>query len=134
MVLTAATTVVVGLAAELLIFGTILSFAQIALINEHTAPLLVAGVFATLLLPLAARLRAYGVEYLHFETHEGAFNRFVEPPESWSSAILTLLDAEALRGRELETSCASSRKRPGRSSARIAAARRRPGCRRIATS
>jgi len=94
-------TVILGLSAELLIFGTIFSFDHVILINEHTARLLVLGVFAGFNYPLIARLRKYGVENLHFEIHESALNRFMEPPESWSNVILALLDETAQRSSEL---------------------------------
>ena len=94
-------TVILGLSAELLIFGTIFSFDGIILITEQTAPLLVLGIFAGFNFPVVAKLRKYGVENLHFEIHESALNRFMEPPESWSNVILTLLDETALRSHEL---------------------------------
>lgn len=102
MVLLIIDTVILGLAIELLVFGTICSLDNILLINEHTAPLLLYGVFASIGLPLMMRFWDYGVENLNFEIHEAAMNRFVDPPESWSSVILALLDDTAARSHELE--------------------------------
>jgi hypothetical protein len=96
-----ANTVILGLSAELLVFGTISSFNHIVLIDGHTAPLLLFGVFALFNFPVVAKLRKYGVEHLNFEIHESAINRFMEPPESWSNVILALLDETALRSNEL---------------------------------
>ncbi len=101
MVLMVINTVIFGLAAELLIAGVIFAFANILLINEHTAPLLVMGVFAILNFPLVAKLRELGVENLNFALHEGALNRLMNPPESWSNLILALVDDTAARSNEL---------------------------------
>jgi len=101
MLLMMANTVVIGLSAELLVFGVVFSFDHVILINARTAPLLLFGVFATLNFPVVVKLRKYGVEYLNFEIHEGALNRFVEPPEAWSNVILALLDETALRSNDL---------------------------------
>jgi hypothetical protein len=101
MVLMVAHTVVLGLSAELLVFGTAFSFYHLALLNEHTAPFLVLGVFAVLTFPVVVKLREYGVENLNFEIHEHALNSWVEPPESWSDVMLTLLDETAQRSNEL---------------------------------
>jgi hypothetical protein len=101
MLLMAANTVIFGLAVELLVFGTVFSFSRVMLINGHTAPFLVLGVLATFNFPLVFKLRQYGVENLNFEIHENALNRFIDPPESWSTVILTLLDETALRSHEL---------------------------------
>ena len=101
MLLMTATTVVLGLSAELLIFGTVLSFDHIVLIDERSAPFLVLGLFATLNFPLVIKLRQYGVQNLNFEIHEHALNQFVTPPETWSNAILALLDETALRSDKL---------------------------------
>ena len=95
MILMTVNTIVLGLAVELLVFGTILSFSEILLINAKTAPMLVCGVFALLNFPLVARLRIYGVENLNFELHETALNRMMTPPESWSNTIMALLDEAA---------------------------------------
>jgi hypothetical protein len=95
-------TVVLGLAIELFVFGTLFSFGNILLINEHTAPLLVWGVFGTFTFPLVMKFWDYGVENLNFEIHECAINRLVEPPQAWSNAILALLDESADRSAELE--------------------------------
>jgi hypothetical protein len=102
MVLMAINTIVLGLAIELLVFGTILSFGEILLINSQTAPLLVCGVFAILNYPLVARLRIYGVENLNFELHETALNKMMTPPESWSNTIMALLDEAAAESGKLE--------------------------------
>jgi hypothetical protein len=101
MVLLVIDTVIIGLAIELFVFGTICSFNNILLINEHTAPLLLFGVFATIAFPLVMKFWEYGVENLNFEIHEAAMNRWVEPPESWSTVILALLDETALRSHQL---------------------------------
>ncbi|HEX4140188.1 MAG TPA: hypothetical protein VHY09_07555 [Candidatus Methylacidiphilales bacterium] len=102
MVLMAINTIVLGLAVELFVFGTILSFGEILLINSQTAPLLVCGVFALLNFPLVARLREYGVANLNFELHEMALNRMMTPPESWSNTIMALLDEAAAESGKLE--------------------------------
>ena len=102
MVLMVADTVILGLAMELFVFGTIFSFADILLINERTAPFLVVGIFAMLIFPIVVRLREYGVENLNFLVHEAALNRIMTPPESWSNLILTLLDETAARANNLE--------------------------------
>ena len=101
MLLLTATTVVIGLSAELLIFGTLLSFGHIALIDARSAPFLVLGVFATLNFPLVVKLHEYGVQNLNFEIHEQALNQFADPPESWSNAIAVLLDETTLRSDKL---------------------------------
>lgn len=102
MILMTVNTIVLGLAVELLVFGTILSFSEILLINAKTAPMLVCGVFALLNFPLVARLRIYGVENLNFELHETALNRMMTPPESWSNTIMALLDEAAGQSDKLE--------------------------------
>ena len=101
MLLMMATTVVFGLSAELLIFGTILSFDHIFLIDARSAPFLVLGVFATLNFPLVVKLREYGVQNLNFEIHEHALNQLTTPPEAWSNAIVALLDETAERSGKL---------------------------------
>jgi hypothetical protein len=102
MVLMSINTIVLGLAIELFVFGTILSFNAVLLINSQTAPLLVCGVFALLIFPLVARLRIYGVENLNFELHETALNKMMTPPESWSNTIMALLDEAAAESGKLE--------------------------------
>ena len=52
--------------------------------------------------PLMARLWDYGVDNLHFELHESALNKMVEPPDSWSDSVLALLDEHAQTSNELE--------------------------------
>jgi len=101
MLLMTANTVVLGLSAELLIFGLILSLDHIFLIDAHSAPFLVFGVFATLNFPLVMKLREYGVQNLNFEIHEHALNQMVIPPESWSDTIMALLDETAFRSEKL---------------------------------
>ena len=96
-----ANTVIVGLSVELLVFGVIFSLSHIILLDQHTAPFLALGVFATLNLPIVAKFREYGVENLHFDLHEGSLNKFMTPPESWSDLILTLLDETALTSHRL---------------------------------
>ena len=95
-------TIIAGLAAELFIFGVALASNQIALINQSTAPLLFMGVLAMMGFPLMARLWDYGVDNLHFELHESALNKMVEPPDSWSDSVLALLDEHAQTSNELE--------------------------------
>ena len=102
MVLMSINTIILGLAIELFVFGTILSFNEVLLINSQTAPLLVCGIFALLIFPLVARLRIYGVENLNFELHETALNRMMTPPESWSNTIMALLDEAAAESGKLE--------------------------------
>ena len=101
MVLMVANTVVLGLSAELLVFGVALSFYNIFLIDQHNAPFLGVGVFAALNFPLVVRLRRYGMENLNFELHESALNQLMTPPESWSNCILALLDNTAARSNDL---------------------------------
>jgi hypothetical protein len=102
MILMTVNTIVIGLAIELLVFGVILSFAEVMLINSQTAPLLVCGVFAILNFPLVAKLREYGVANLNFELHEATINQMVTPPESWSNTLLALLDEAAETSTKLE--------------------------------
>ena len=102
MVLMAVNTIVLGLAVELFVFGTILSFGEILLINSQTAPLLLCGIFALLIFPLVARLREYGVANLNFELHEHALNKLMTPPESWSNTIMALLDEASAESGKLE--------------------------------
>jgi len=102
MLLMTANTIVLGWAIELFVFGILFSFYQIVLINEHTAPVLVLGIFALFNVSFIARLRKYGVANLNFELHENAFNALFEPPGAWSESILTLLDESAQRSSQLE--------------------------------
>ena len=102
MVLMMANTIIVGLSVELLVFGLAFSLYHIFLIDEHTAPLLGYGVFATFNLPLIVRLRRFGLDNLNFELHENALNQMMTPPEAWSNSILTLLDENGARSNELE--------------------------------
>ena len=46
MVLMVANTAILGLSAELLVFGAIFSIYHLTVIDEHSAPLLLLGVFA----------------------------------------------------------------------------------------
>ncbi len=59
------------------------------------------GIFAVLNFPLVVRLRQYGMENLHFELHERALNGMFEAPETWSNAIVGLLDETGARSNEL---------------------------------
>ena len=102
MVLMTANTVVLGWAIELFVVGTVFSFYQIMLINAHTAPLLVYGIFALFNTAVVAKLHAYGVANLNFELHERSINALVEPPASWSDNILAFLDESAALSNELE--------------------------------
>ncbi len=102
MLLMTANTVVLCWALELLVFGLIFSFYQIILIDQHTAPMLIYGIFALFNTAFVARLRKYGVANLNFELHERSLNAFFETPESWSNSILTLLDESAALSNELE--------------------------------
>ena len=102
MVLMSVNTIVLGLAIELFVFGTILSFGDFLLINSQTAPLLVWGIFAILLFPVVAKMREYGVANLNFEIHEAALNQIMTPNESWSNVILTFLDETAANSNKLE--------------------------------
>ncbi len=97
-----ANTVVLGWAIELLVFGIALSCYRIVLINEHTAPMLVYGIFATFNLALISRLRTFGVQNLNFELHERAFIAMVEPPPAWSNSLMVLLDESSELSNELE--------------------------------
>jgi len=102
MFLMTANTVVIGWALELFIFGIIFSFYRIVLITEHTAPLLLLGIFATFNIAIVSRLRKYGVANLNFELHERALNALVIPPASWGDPIRSLLDETSERSNELE--------------------------------
>ncbi|MCE0498012.1 MAG: hypothetical protein LV481_08725 [Methylacidiphilales bacterium] len=97
-----ANTAVLGLAIQLLVFGPVFLLMNLVLINEHSAPLLVLGVFASFNLPIVMKFREYGVEHLHFEAHEGALDALMNPPEPWNNLILTLLDETALRSHKLD--------------------------------
>ncbi len=97
-----ANTIVLGWAIELFVVGILFSFCQIMLINEHTAPLLLLGIFALFNFSFVARLREYGVAHLNFELHERTINAFVEPPQSWSDSIMNLLDESSQLSNELE--------------------------------
>ncbi len=96
-----ANTAVLGLAFELLFFGMFLSFYHIILIDEHTAPFLVVGIFAVLNFPVVVRLRQFGMDNLHFELHERALNGMFDTPETWSNNIVGLLDETGARSNEL---------------------------------
>lgn len=95
-------TVVLGWAIELLVVGSLLSFYQVVLINEHTAPLLVGGIFAIFNVAVISRLWECGRQNLNFEIHERAFNAVVELPPSWSNSLLVLLDESTKYSHELE--------------------------------
>ena len=97
-----ANTIVLGWAIELFVVGILLSFYQIALINEHTAPLLVYGIFALFNFAWIARLWQCGAQNLNFEIHERAFNGLVELPPTWSNSLLVLLDESSKYSNELE--------------------------------
>jgi ABC-type multidrug transport system fused ATPase/permease subunit len=97
-----ANTIVLGWAIELFVLGILLSFYQIALINQYTAPLLLCGVFAVFNFALISRLWDCGVQNLSFELHERAFNAMVELPPSWSNSLLVLLDESTKYSNELE--------------------------------
>jgi len=100
MLLMVANTVLIGLSVELLVFGIILSFSQVTLIDERTIPFLVVGFIAALNFPLVAKLHNLGVLYLHFEIHENILN---SASESWATLIMTLLDDEtSLKSQQLE--------------------------------
>ena len=96
-----ANTAVLGLAFELLFFGVFFSFYNIILIDAHTAPFLVVGVFSVAMFPLVVRLRQFGMDNLHFELHEKALNGMFEAPEKWSHAFIGLLDETSERSNEL---------------------------------
>jgi hypothetical protein len=103
MVLMIANTAILGLAAELLFFGLLFSCYNIILIDQHTAPFLVVGIFATLNLALVVRLRQFGMENLNFALHERALNELFDVPETWSNGIVGLLDETGSRSNELIT-------------------------------
>ena len=96
-----ANTIIVGLSVELLVFGLAFSLYHVFLIDQHNAPFLGAGVFATLNLPVILRLRQYGMENLNFELHEHALNQLMTPDESWSNVIMAMLDEHGARSNEL---------------------------------
>jgi hypothetical protein len=99
MVLMIANTVMIGLSAELLIFGALMSFYNVTLIDSGTLPFLTIGFIAALNFPLVAKLHGLGVTHLNFEIHE---NMMGKVSESWESLILTLLDETALQSRRLD--------------------------------
>ena len=101
-ILMTANTVVLGWAIELFVLGIFLSFYQIILINEHTAPLLVGGIVAIFNLAFISWLWECGAQNLNFKVHERAFNAIVEIPPTWSNSILVLLDESAKYSNELE--------------------------------
>jgi hypothetical protein len=96
-----ATTVLVGLSVELLIFGGLLSFYNISLLNDQSLEFLLYGGAAALNFPLVFKFRAYGMAHLNFELHEGEIDRMVLPPEFMGNYLLALFDAPALRSQEL---------------------------------
>ena len=98
-ILLMATTIMIGLSIELLVFSGILSLSQVTLIDEHTLPFLAFGFIAALNFPLVIKLHDLGVAYLHFEIHENIMN---SASESWENMILALLDETALKSRQLE--------------------------------
>lgn len=99
MILMMANTIMVGLSVELLVFGFILSFNHVTLINSGTLPFLAMGLAAALCLPIVIRLHELGVAYLNFSIHE---NMLKYASESWETIILTLLDEKALKSHQLE--------------------------------
>lgn len=99
MLLMMATTILVGLSVELLVFGFILSFDHVNLIDNRTFPFLAVGFLAALNFPVVVKLHGFGVANLNFEIHE---NMLKYASESWETLILTLLDETALRSRQLE--------------------------------
>jgi len=99
MILMMATTIMVGLSVELLVFGFILSFDHVNLIDYRTFPFLAVGFIAAVNFPVVARLHVLGVEHLNFDIHE---NMLKYASESWETLILTLLDETTLRSRQLE--------------------------------
>ena len=94
-----ATTVMVGLSVELLVFGFFFSFYHITLIGNGTLTFLAVGIIAALNFPVVVKLHGFGVAHLNFEIHE---NMLKCTPESWETLILTLLDENALRTHQLE--------------------------------
>jgi hypothetical protein len=99
MVLMIANTVMAGLSLELLLFGALLSFYNVNLIDNGTMPFLAIGFLAILNFPLVAKLHGLGVTHLHFEIHENMMGKMSETLES---LILTLLDETALQSRRLD--------------------------------
>ena len=100
MCLMVANTVMVGLSVELLVFGLILSFGQVNLLDARTLPFLTVGFIAALNFPLVIKLHTLGVNHLNFELHENILNN---ASESWATLISTLLNDEtALRSNHLE--------------------------------
>src|ERR1700692_1110888 len=98
-ILMMANTIMIGLSVELLVFGFLLSFDHINLIDNGTLPFLAIGFIAALSFPVVVRLHELGVAHLNFEIHE---NMLKYASESWETIILTLLDEKALRSRQLE--------------------------------
>jgi hypothetical protein len=99
MILMVANTVMVGLSVELLVFGVILSFNHVTLIDNGTLPFLALGFAAVLNFPVVVKLHKLGVAHLNFEIHE---NMLKYASESWETIILTLLDEHALRSHQLD--------------------------------
>jgi hypothetical protein len=94
-----ASTIMIGLSVELLVFGGILSLSQITVIDEHTLPFLAIGFAAALNFPFVIKLHDWGVAHLHFEIHENVMNH---APESWGNLIMALLDETAQQSQHLE--------------------------------
>jgi hypothetical protein len=99
MFLMVANTVLVGLSVELLVFGLILSFDQVNLIDNRTIPFLGLGFLAALNFPIVIKLHSLGVAHLNFEIHENLLNN---ASESWQNMILTLLDEKAPKSHQID--------------------------------
>ncbi len=99
MILMMVNTIMVGLSVELLVFGFILSFNHVTLIDNGTVPFLAIGFAAALNFPLVVKLHSLGVSYLNFEIHE---NMLKYASETWENLILTLLDEKSVRSHQLE--------------------------------
>ena len=99
MILMMANTIMIGLSAELLIFGFILSFYHVNLIDSGTFPFLALGFAAAVNFPVVVKLHGLGVAHLNFEIHE---NMLKHASESWESLILALLDETSVRSHQLE--------------------------------
>ncbi len=99
MILMMANTIMIGLSVELLVFGFILSFNHVTLIDYGTFPFLAIGFAAAINFPVVVKLHELGVTHLNFEIHE---NILSNASESWENLILILLDEKGLRSHQLE--------------------------------
>ncbi len=97
-----ATTILVGLSVEFVIFSIALSFASVPMMGPGSMVFLLCGAAALANFPLVMKFRAYGVANLNFEKHEGSIDRMTQLPQSWSNSVFAILDQGSLISVELE--------------------------------